>query len=192
MASELTQEEKKQLLAIARRTISRYVSGAEPPKVRITSPGLGLKRGAFVTLHKQGMLRGCIGNFRSDLPLAENVQNMAIAAATQDPRFPPVSPFELDDIDIEISVLSPLRPIKDINEIQVGTHGIYIVSPRGSGVLLPQVATEYGWDRLTFLDQTCLKAGLEPGCWQRPDVEVLVFSADVFGEKELGRADEDE
>ncbi len=108
---------------------------------------------------------------------------MAVAAASQDPRFPPLSRDELDEVDLEISVLSPLRRIKDVSEIEVGKHGIYIISPRGRGVLLPQVATEYGWDRDTFLDQTCVKAGLAPGCWRDPSTEIYIFSAQIFGEE---------
>ena len=112
------------------------------------------------------------------------MENMAVAAASHDPRFHPVRPEELDVIDLEISVLSPLEEIDDPETIEVGTHGIYLINPRGRGVLLPQVATEYGWDRETFLDQTCVKAGLAPGCWKDPETKILVFSAQVFGEKD--------
>ncbi|KMY65763.1 hypothetical protein AAU61_20220 [Desulfocarbo indianensis] len=184
----LNQEEKKRLLRIARQTIESHVTGGKAGGDHATLEGLGFKRGAFVTIHRRGALRGCIGNFFSDQPLANTVEEMAVAAASHDPRFPPVSPAELGELDLEISVLSPLREVEDVNEIQVGEHGIYIFSPRGRGVLLPQVATEYGWDRDTFLDQTCLKAGLEPGCWRDPQTKVLVFSAQVFGEKDLGQA----
>jgi AmmeMemoRadiSam system protein A len=109
---------------------------------------------------------------------------MAQAASTQDPRFPRVTQSELSEIDIEISVLSPLKEIQDVDEIQVGVHGIYLISPRGRGVLLPQVATEWGWDRDAFLDQTCVKAGMAPGCWKDPSTKILIFSAQIFGEKE--------
>ncbi len=184
----LNDQEKRRLLEIARQTIEEHVQGrphtpSPPPEPGLE--GLGFPRGAFVTIHRRGALRGCIGNFFSDQPLAHTVEEMAVAAASHDPRFPPVSPAELEELDLEISVLSPLREVEDVSEIEVGTHGIYIVSPRGRGVLLPQVATEYGWDRDTFLDQTCLKAGLEPGCWKDPQTKVLVFSAQVFGEKDL-------
>lgn len=183
---ELSPKEQKSLLKLARRRIARLVGREGDGPAQDELPGPEIKRGAFVTLHKQGRLRGCIGNFISDEPLTELIEDMAVAAASQDPRFPPLSGAELDQVDLEISVLSPLRRISDVNEIKVGTHGIYMVSPRGRGVLLPQVATEYGWDRDTFLDQTCVKAGLRPGCWRDPDTEILIFSAQIFGEKEAG------
>ena len=183
---ELSPKEQKALLKLARGRIARLVGREGDGPAKDELPGPEMKRGAFVTLHKQGRLRGCIGNFISDEPLTELIQDMAVAAASQDPRFPPLGAAELDQVDLEISVLSPLRRISDVNEIKVGTHGIYMVSPRGRGVLLPQVATEYGWDRDTFLDQTCVKAGLRPGCWRDPDTEILIFSAQIFGEKEAG------
>ncbi len=181
----LNQDEKQRLLEIARGTIKDHVQGRRPASNQSDLEGLSFERGAFVTIHRQGALRGCIGNFFSDQPLLSTIEEMAVAASSHDPRFPPVSAAELEELDLEISVLSPLRETEDVNEIQVGVHGIYIVSPRGRGVLLPQVATEYGWDRDTFLDQTCVKAGLEPGCWRDPQTKVLVFSAQVFGEKDL-------
>ncbi|MBU1275101.1 MAG: AmmeMemoRadiSam system protein A [Proteobacteria bacterium] len=181
---ELSPKEQKALLKLARGRIARLVGqdAARPEPQDL--PGPEVKRGAFVTLHKRGRLRGCIGNFISGEPLTDLIEDMALAAASQDPRFPPLGRDELGQVDLEISVLSPLRRIEDVKEIQVGKHGIYIVSPRGRGVLLPQVATEYGWDRETFLDQTCVKAGLRPGCWRDPDTEILIFSAQIFGEKE--------
>jgi AmmeMemoRadiSam system protein A len=181
----LNQEEKKRLLEIARGTIENHVQGRRPASRQAELEGLSFKRGAFVTIHRRGALRGCIGNFVSDQLLADTVEEMAVAASSHDPRFPPVTPAELAELDLEISVLSPLREIEDVGEIQVGVHGIYIISPLGRGVLLPQVATEYGWDRDTFLDQTCMKAGLGPGCWRDPQTKILVFSAQVFGENDL-------
>ena len=181
---ELNREEREKLLLVARETITDLVKGNKPAKHRPEPEGLGFERGAFVTIHSRGSLRGCIGNFISEGPLVEMVERMAVAAASQDPRFHPVRPEELDVIDLEISVLSPLEETDDPEAIEVGTHGIYLISPRGRGVLLPQVATEYGWDRETFLDQTCVKAGLRPGCWKDPETKILVFSAQVFGEKD--------
>jgi AmmeMemoRadiSam system protein A len=113
---------------------------------------------------------------------------MALSAAFNDPRFKPLEARELPEVDIEISALTPLRPVSSVEEIEVGRHGIYIIRGPYHGVLLPQVATEYGWDRYTFLDQTCLKAGMAPGCWKMPDTQILVFSAEVFGEKTEGLA----
>ncbi len=181
---ELNSGQQKALLELARQSIAELVGAEGPAPDPAELPGPEVAGGAFVTLHEHGRLRGCIGNFVSRGPLTQTIQEMAVAAASQDPRFPPLSRKELDEVDLEISVLSPLRRIEDVNQIQVGVHGIYIVSPRGRGVLLPQVATEYGWDRETFLDQTCVKAGLAPGCWKQPDAEVLIFSAQIFGEKE--------
>lgn len=179
--------EKKTLLKIARDTIS-YKLGLSPDfnfsRYELTD-NLKKGRGAFVTLHKHGRLRGCIGNFGDERPLYETVHNMAIEAAFRDPRFFPLKKEEFNDIDIEISALTPLTPIKDINEIQVGVHGIYIIKGINRGVLLPQVAVEHGWDRLQFLDQTCIKAGLRPGCWKDEDCMILIFSAEVFGEKDF-------
>ena len=111
---------------------------------------------------------------------------MAVAAGFDDPRFPPLTNSELSSIDIEISVLSPLRRIEDPVEINVGTHGIIIKKGYQQGLLLPQVATEYGWNRETFLQHTCMKAGLDVNAWKLPDVEITVFTAQIFNEKEMG------
>jgi len=185
MADEkLNTEEKKKLLEIARKTIIDKLEKGEIEKETASSEGLGRPCGAFVSLHKLGQLRGCIGTFTSPRPLVNTVQEMAVSSSQQDPRFPPVQEEEMQDIDIEISVLSPLREIKDVSEIEVGRHGIYITKGFNSGVLLPQVATEYGWDRDTFLDHTCMKAGLAPGTWREAGVKIEIFDAQVFGEKE--------
>ena len=183
----LSRESKIFLLKLARDTIYSYVrEGVLPPVPQVNDPQLLEKRGAFVTLKIKERLRGCIGTFVADTPLMEVVIDMAKAAATEDPRFAPVMPEELDQISIEISVLSPLRKISDINEIEVGKHGIYIKRPPYRGVLLPQVAVEWGWDLMEFLDQTCFKAGLPEGCWKDPDTTVEIFEAEVFDEYELG------
>ena len=140
--------------------------------------------GAFVSLHEDGDLRGCIGTFNAERPLAEVVQEMALAAATGDSRFPPMEAEAMDFVDIEISVLSPRRRIESPAQVEVGVHGIFITRDYYSGVLLPQVATEYGWNREEFLAQTCLKAGLPPEAWKDPKTSIEVFSAQIFGEKE--------
>jgi len=178
----LSVEEKRQLLRIARSVIERRVQSKEIPAFQVSSESLKEERGLFVTLHKGSALRGCIGYIQGIKPLYLAVAEMAEAAAFQDPRFPPVSPEELQDLKLEISVLTPLHKIREVSEIQVGTHGIYIVRGSQSGLLLPQVATEYGWDRTRFLQQTCLKAGLPPEAWQDPQCELFVFSADIFSE----------
>ena len=177
----LTKEEKKELLHIARSSIEARLRGVPEPEFNVNSPGLLAERGAFVTLRRNGRLRGCIGVFSSQKPLYRTVAEMAAAAAFEDPRFPPLSPGELDAIDIEISALSPLREIKDPREIEIGRHGVYIIKGAHRGVLLPQVAAEEGFDRETFLDHTCLKAGLEPGCWKE-GARILVFEAEIFSE----------
>jgi len=181
---KLNAEEQKKLLEIARKTILENIMKGKIDKESATTEGLGRPCGAFVSLHKLGQLRGCIGTFKSPRPLVNTVQEMSISSSRQDPRFPPVQEEEMQDIDIEISVLSPLREIRDVNEIEVGKHGIYITKGFSSGVLLPQVATEYGWGRETFLEHTCMKAGLPPETWKEEGVKIEIFEAQVFGEKE--------
>jgi AmmeMemoRadiSam system protein B/AmmeMemoRadiSam system protein A len=176
----LTQEDKKTLHTIARTVIENKARGTALPEFKIESSILKENRGAFVTLQKRGQLRGCIGYIEGHGPLHKTIEEMAEAAAFRDPRFSPVKEKELPDLDIEISVLTPLKKIKDVSEIQVGTHGIYIKKRWFSGLLLPQVATEYGWDRQTFLEHTCQKAGLPPAAWKEKDTEIYIFSADIF------------
>lgn len=182
MAELLTKKEQKELLKIARETIVSYVSSGKIPAAESASPGLNLESGCFVTIKQGGQLRGCIGNFVSDQPLYRLVQEMAVSAATRDPRFYPMKQADLAGFELDISVLSPLRLADSVDEIEVGTHGIYIVKGSYRGVLLPQVATEYGWDRETFLKHTCQKAGLPDNAWQK-ECEIYIFSAQVFGEK---------
>ena len=147
---------------------------------------LSIPCGAFVTLKKKGALRGCIGHIVGHYPLAETISRMAVAAAFQDPRFPPVTRAEWPTIDMEISVMTPLKEITDTAAIEVGRHGIYIQKGDRSGLLLPQVATEYGWDRLTFLEQTCRKAGLRSGRLEGPRREdTYFFSANFLTEDVL-------
>ncbi len=181
----LTEEEKRYLLDLARKTIWARATGRPLRYEEPDSPTLREERGAFVTLHKHGQLRGCIGYIEGIKPLYLTIIDMAEAAAFNDPRFPPVEPEEIDDLDIEISVLTPLKRVHDIREIEIGKHGILLRNGPYQGLLLPQVATEYGWDRETFLDQTCLKAGMAPGCWRDPSTEIYIFSADIFSESEL-------
>ena len=179
---ELTKNEKDSLLDMAKKTIAAKVNGKDLQKFTVDSATLKEKRGAFVTLKKRGHLRGCIGYIKAVKPLWETVQEMALAAAFHDPRFPSLKPEELKELTFEISVLSPLERIRNINEIQVGKHGLYIVRGHNSGLLLPQVASEYGWDRETFLKETCCKAGLQPQVWQDKETEIYIFSADYFGD----------
>lgn len=178
----LSQDEKTTLLQLARSAIETHLTGEDdPPPLNLTE-GLGRRGGAFVTLHKDGDLRGCIGTFTSDEPLYMTVAEMAVSAATRDPRFHPVTTEELDHVTLEISVLSPLREVAGPDEIEVARHGLYIIRGDNAGVLLPQVATEWGFDTLRFLDATCEKAGLPAGCWEEEGTRILVFEAEVFGE----------
>jgi len=181
----LTDEEKIYLLRLAREVISKKVNGINPDIPEPPTERLREKRGAFVTLNKFGQLRGCIGYIEAIKSLYLTIAEMAESAAFRDPRFPPVTAAEVPDLEIEISVLTPLRSIESIDEIQVGRHGILVRQGFYQGLLLPQVATDYGWDRETFLTQTCHKAGLLGNCWKEPETEILIFSADIFSEKDF-------
>lgn len=174
--------QKAEVLKIARTTLEAWVRDQKVPPYRTDDAKLNTKCGAFVTLKLDGELRGCIGYVQAVEPLWKSIQDMAVNASTKDPRFPPVTPAELARITIEISVLSPLERCDDVNKIIVGTHGIVIKKGWNSGLLLPQVAVEEKWDRLTFLEHTCWKAGLPPDAW-KSGAEILIFSAQVFGEE---------
>jgi len=178
----LDKSSREELLRMARASIEKYLESRKYPPVTSENKELLKKCGAFVTLKKDVNLRGCIGYTQAIMPLCETVSKAAIAAATQDTRFNPVSEEELKEIKISISVLSPLRKIKDVKEIKVGTHGLVIRKWGRSGLLLPQVATEEGWDRPTFLQHTCLKAGLPTDAWKE-GADILTFTADVFEEE---------
>jgi AmmeMemoRadiSam system protein B/AmmeMemoRadiSam system protein A len=177
-----TAEEKKELLRIARTTLERYLRGEKVSAERPKSERLVEKTGVFVTLKKHGELRGCIGYIQGVEPLYKAVATMAINSATEDPRFPPVRPEELKEIEIEITVLSPLKRISDVKEIVVGKHGIYIKRGFYSGLLLPQVATENNWTREEFLNHTCLKAGLPPSAWKDKNTEIYIFTGEIIKE----------
>lgn len=181
----LDRASKGELIAIARNAIEGVVRHGGAPEPRSDNPSLQSPQGAFVTIKIDGRLRGCIGNFGigGASPLYRTVSDMAVAAAVRDPRFPPLSPKELPKIEIEISALTPLRPVSDVEKVEVGRHGLYISKGARSGVLLPQVAREYGWDRKTFLEQTCRKAGIGPDEWKE-GASISVFEAEVFGEDE--------
>ncbi len=181
-SSPLSVEEKKQLLKIARGSLEKHLTGKRLPEVKIGAGALAERRGAFVTLTKHGQLRGCIGYIQPIKPLAEAVQDMAIAAATKDMRFSPVTGNELKEIEIEISVLSKLEKVKDVDEIKIGRDGLYIIKGWRSGLLLPQVATDWGWNREQFLEQVCQKAGLPKDAWREKDAVLYRFSAEIFHE----------
>lgn len=182
----LNENQKNRLLFIARNSIEDYLKKGLKPQLLEADPVLTEKKGAFVTLTKHGELRGCIGSIYPTLSLYQTVSDMAIEAATGDPRFPQLSLDELKEIEIEISVLSPLEKIEDISKIKVGTHGLLIRKGFYSGLLLPQVATEYNWTKEEFLEHTCYKARLNKDAWKK-GADIYIFSALVFGEEETKR-----
>jgi AmmeMemoRadiSam system protein A len=173
-------DDRRDLLALARRALEAYVRGAAPPPVDVD---LNVRAGAFVSIFRRGELRGCLGRLTPDEPLPELVMRLAQTVADSDPRFDPVRREELSELTLEISVLTPESPIASVDEIDVGRHGLIVTRGMRRGLLLPQVAAEHGWDRETFLDHTCLKAGLPAGAW-RKDVSISVFEAIVFGERD--------
>ena len=179
----LSAQEKEQLLQIAKKSVEMAVK--EGKLYECSAGGLEAlmqERGAFVTLTSNGQLRGCIGYVAAMKPLCHTVRDVAALAAIRDQRFPPVSARELDQLEYEVSVLSPLRRVMDIQQIRVGRDGLLIKKGDIEGLLLPQVAAEQHWDRITFLEQTCRKAGLPPHAWQDKDIDIFRFSALVFGE----------
>lgn len=178
----LTPDARRELLRIAREAIAAAVHGrrfaAHGEAEGTRDPG-----GAFVTVHRDGELRGCIGQVEAREPLADAVAHCAASAATRDPRFPPLTAAELDaGTDIEISVLTPMQRVTSIEEIEVGRDGLLIEQGHRSGLLLPQVATEWKWDRDTFVAQTCRKAGLPPDSWKH-GATIYRFQAEIFSEK---------
>lgn len=178
----LAKHEKIILLQLARRALERCARGQDN-SIEITDQA-SLKEivGAFVTLHRNGELRGCIGRIQAVSPLEEIVQKMAIAAASRDPRFPAVQDAELANLEIEISVLSPMRLIEDLDEIEIGKDGLMISAGGKTGLLLPQVALEHRWNRTEFLQHTCIKAGLSQDYWQHAQPKIEAFRAEVFSE----------
>ncbi|MFH1046020.1 MAG: AmmeMemoRadiSam system protein B [Candidatus Omnitrophota bacterium] len=184
-AETLTASQKERLLDIARQTIEEYVNSSVAAEFKEDDPLLSKEMGAFVTIHKNGQLRGCIGNIIGRQPLYLTVRDMAIQAAVNDPRFPALTGAELADIDIEISVLTPPKKVQSVDEIKMGVHGVIVEKGFASGVFLPQVATETGWTKEEFLANLCAhKAGLAPLAWQDKDTKLYIFTAQVFGEKE--------
>ncbi len=180
----MDEAQKKILLKTARDTVEAVITGRMVPKPESDDPQLNALCGCFVTLKNQDQLRGCIGQFTSDKPLIDLIAEMANASATGDPRFfaEPITADELDQLDIEISVLSPLRRTDKPLNLRLGVDGIYIKRGSASGCFLPQVATETGWSKEEFLSYCCAhKAGLSPDAWMDPRTEVYLFTADVFG-----------
>jgi AmmeMemoRadiSam system protein A len=183
MTLSLTETDRLILLQTAREAIAARLA-ARPPVFPPPTAALRTPCGAFVTLRAEGQLRGCIGHITGSAPLVEAVKEVARSSAFEDPRFPPVGAAEWPRVRIEISVLSPFERITDPARIEVGVHGIMLRRGYRSGLLLPQVATEEGWDRATFLAHTCRKAGLPSEAWKAPDTQIEIFSALVFHEQE--------
>jgi AmmeMemoRadiSam system protein B/AmmeMemoRadiSam system protein A len=183
--TELGDEEKETLLQISRESVASAVrSGTLDDYSPSVDDALREDAAVFVTLRKNGELRGCVGSILATEPLAIAVANAAANAALNDHRFQAVGENELADLDYEISVLSPFRRITDVAQLKVGQHGLLIEKGHYRGLLLPQVATEHGWDAITFLEHTCVKAGLPPNAWKEPEADIYIFSANVFGELE--------
>jgi AmmeMemoRadiSam system protein A len=182
-SGSLSEEERRALLTLARRVIERGARERRPwhPEAP-ASAALTQKRACFVSLHKQGQLRGCIGQVSDRLPLYLAVAESAYSASQDDPRFPPVDPGEVAELDIEISVLSPFVPIQP-EEVEIGRHGLLLTRDRARGLLLPQVPATYGWDRKRFLEEICRKAHMEAEAW-RYGASLQAFTAEVFGEKD--------
>lgn len=180
----LNKEQRKKLLEIARNSIETYLKTGRKLGLTETDPLLTRQMGAFVTLNKHRDLRGCIGNMVGEGPLYLTVRDMAVEAAVGDPRFSQVSLDELKDIEIEISVLSPLEQVDSADKIQLGVHGVIVRRGFNSGVFLPQVATETGWTKEEFLSALCAhKAGLSPNAWKDKSTQLFVFTAEVFSEE---------
>ncbi|OGW41487.1 MAG: hypothetical protein A2Y97_08635 [Nitrospirae bacterium RBG_13_39_12] len=177
-SSPFSAEEKQELLDLSKNAITGYVMNGRVPEVEMKNPKLKAEGAVFVTIKTNGNLRGCIGHIQPVMPLYQSVIRNAVAACSSDPRFAPMKKEELKDIDVEVSVLSPLIPLKNVKNIQIGKHGLFIVKGSHTGLLLPQVATEFGWDRDTFLKQVCAKAGLPGDAWK--DAELYTFTAEII------------
>ncbi len=177
-----TQEDKYTLLQIARSAIERIIAGKLERQLPPISQNIKSSHGAFVTLREEGQLRGCIGFIDSKKPLYQVIREAAVKAAKEDPRFYPVTTIELNKIDIEISILSELAPLASIEEIEIGKHGLLLVSGSIRGLLLPSVATEMKWNREQFLNNVALKAGLSAESWKLPDVKLFSFVTETFRE----------
>ncbi|OHD63654.1 MAG: hypothetical protein A2176_05850 [Spirochaetes bacterium RBG_13_51_14] len=183
---EFNKEQQLKLLKLARKTIAGSLGISQDSELDFGDAIFKEKCGAFVTLHIRGRLRGCIGYIQGVKTIPETIVDMSTASAFKDPRFPPLRKEEFDHIDIEISVLSPIEAVKNISEIKVGCDGLIVSRGFNSGLLLPQVPVEQGWDRDVFLENTCYKAGLPGNAWQQKGTTIEKFSAQVFGEVELG------
>jgi AmmeMemoRadiSam system protein A len=186
-SGSLSAETRRQLLALARGTLVAHFRGEPPPRLASDrAETFGQSRALFVTLRRAGQLRGCIGTLAPEGDLARMVPRFALRAAFEDPRFPGLTAEELTGCTIEISVLTPPRPVERPEDVVVGRDGLIIELGARRGLLLPQVATEWGFDRVTFLAEVSRKAGLPPDAWQLPAARLWSFQAEVFAEGEEG------
>ncbi len=183
---------KTELLSLARQTLESYIMGRGVPEYTPISRELSVRQGAFVSLHAGEILRGCIGQLGADEELYRVVQGCVVSAATSDTRFAPVTQAEILTLQIEISVLGPMQEVKSVEDIMVGSHGLLVSRGGKRGILLPQVATEYGWDRYQFLAQTCRKAGLPAEAWRDSATSICIFEAQVFSEQEQFLSSDDQ
>jgi AmmeMemoRadiSam system protein A len=181
----LDASDKAKLLKLARATLEAYFANEKTPPCQTPTASLLEQKGAFVSLHRGTELRGCIGQLNPDRELFKIVQHCILSAALEDTRFIAVMQDELKDLTIEISVLTPFRRIQSVEEVEVGRHGLYMVRGGYRGLLLPQVATQYHWDRIKFLEQTCLKSGLPESAWKDPRTNIHTFEAEVFSESQI-------
>ena len=179
----ISAEDRAKLVDLARSAAKAAVTGDAPPQPGESAGIFGERRGCFVTLKNSGRLRGCIGTFTPEKPLGWMIVEMAVAASTQDPRFlaDPITPAELGELTVEVSVLSPLEETDDPEVLEIGRHGIYIVGGGRSGCFLPEVATDQGWNTEQFLDHCCTgKAHLAAGAWRQSDTKVYLFTSEKF------------
>lgn len=181
----LDDTDKAILLKLARATLEAYFANEATPTFQTSRTALLEQKGAFVSLHRGDELRGCIGQLYPDRELFKIVQHCVLSAALEDTRFVPVIQEELSDLSIEISVLTPFRRVRNVEEIEVGRHGLYIVRGGFRGLLLPQVATQYHWDRTKFLEHTCMKSGLPESAWRDPHTVIHTFEAEVFSDSHI-------
>jgi AmmeMemoRadiSam system protein A len=179
----LQETERTELLQLARSTLESHFKTGKIPECHSACKNLRAHKGAFVSLHNEGRLRGCIGQLAPDQELFKVVQSCVLSAALEDPRFLPVTADEISGLSIEISVLTPFHRLRSPEAIEVGRHGLLVTRGFHRGLLLPQVATEYGWDKETFLAQTCRKAGLPESAWHDPETTVHTFEAEVFSDQ---------
>ena len=180
----LSETSRGWLLQQARDAIARYFVRRGPILPKTTPHDTETLRGCFVSIHtRQGDLRGCLGAFETEQPLWQHVQDMAVAAATRDPRFVPLTAGELDLCALEISALTPRSPTRP-EDVIVGQHGLWVTQGAHRGILLPQVAAVHGWDRETFLEQACLRAGLDTDAWRSKAIDIATFTTEVFTESD--------